>query len=157
MIKKSLITLLFTVLAGCAMTTQYQPFSAMSSMGYTEVQLDSTRYIITFTSPRPDKQTAVIQGALKRAAEITIQNGFDFFVILSDSANESSSSFTAGGAYTATRVGNQTFGTFSGGIPIVVQKSQQQITIQMVKGMSIPNALNARETLLINSKAFTGN
>jgi hypothetical protein len=142
------------LLAGCG--TPYKPASVWDPRnGYTEVFLDNTRVVITFSSTRQDRGEAVIRGAMLRAAELAKERGFDAFVVLSDTGNESTTGFTTGGTYTATTIGGQTFGTVTPGIPIIISQAQHRITVQFINGYSSgSSAFKADEVILENKKRF---
>jgi hypothetical protein len=151
---KLLLLLPLLAIAGC-LATPYAKVSAMNPNGYSEVMLDSTRAAITFTSFRADRDEAVIKGALLRAAELAKENGFDTFAIISDSNTEQTSSIQTGGTYQATRVGNQTFGSFSPGMPLVLVRAQQRITVQFFqKRNAPPGAFDVEDVIKRNRPSF---
>jgi len=72
------------LLGGCATTsTPYQPVSASNrvSGGYSEVRLEADRYRVTFSGNMFTSRDKVEGYLLYRAAELTIQQGYDWFVI----------------------------------------------------------------------------
>jgi hypothetical protein len=123
-------------LAGCA--TPYSKSTAFSPNGFSDVMLDTSRAVITFKSARADRSEMVIKGAMLRAAELSKENGFDGFLVISDSSNQQTSSFQSGGFYQGTRVGNQTFGSFTAGVPIVINMVEQRLTVQFFKKDNLP-------------------
>lgn len=123
-------------LTGCA--TPYSKSTAFSPNGFSDVMLDASRAIITFKSARADRSEMVIKGAMLRAAELSKENGFDGFLVTSDSSNQQTSSFQSGGSYQGTRVGNQTFGSFTAGVPIVINMVEQRLTVQFFKKDNLP-------------------
>jgi hypothetical protein len=74
------------VLAGCATSgsTPYQPASSANAVqgGYSEVRLTEDRYSVTFAGNRLTSREQVEAFLLYRAAELTVQQGSDWFVIL---------------------------------------------------------------------------
>jgi len=67
-------------LAGCAATpTPYQPLA--KGQGYTEQKLESNRYRISFVGNEDTPRATAENYAMYRAAEFTLFNGFDYFVI----------------------------------------------------------------------------
>ena len=69
-------------LAGCATTTPYQPVT--DGYGYTEQRIEKNRYRVSFFgNSRTPKQT-VENYLLYRAAELTLQAGYDYFVLASN-------------------------------------------------------------------------
>ena len=71
-------------LAGCATTgTYYQPLEAghASRGGYSEIRLGEDRFEVTFVGNRLTSREQVETYLLYRAAELTLQQGQDWFVI----------------------------------------------------------------------------
>ncbi len=71
------------LLASCA--TKYAPVSGSfwtGQTGYSEVPLDSSTWQVTFAGNNNTTDDVVNRYALYRAAEITTQRGFDYFVVL---------------------------------------------------------------------------
>lgn len=66
--------------AGCATATPYQPAGA-SGDGYAEQKLENNRYKVTFAGNSSTSRQTVETYLLYRAAEITLQNGYDYFVM----------------------------------------------------------------------------
>jgi hypothetical protein len=144
---------LILVLAGC--TTPYKQSSIWDPNGYSEVFLDNSRAVITYTSTRGDRSEAVVRGVMLRAAELAKSRNFDGFVVLSDGGSESTSSFSTGGTYNATTIGGQTFGSITPGVPIIIARAQYRITVQFISGSkSVPNSLNADQVIAENAKLF---
>jgi len=70
-------------LSSCA--TKYQPVSGSfwtGHTGYSEVPLDSTTWQVTFAGNDNTTDDVVNRYALYRCAEITVQQGLDYFVVL---------------------------------------------------------------------------
>ena len=66
-------------LTACASLSPYGPQSSPSGQGYSEQRIESNRYQITYRGvgdPRP-----VADYALLRAADLTIENGNDWFEV----------------------------------------------------------------------------
>lgn len=72
-----------TLLAACASSgpTPYQPASANYSRGYTETKIEDTRYRISFKGNALTERETVENYMLYRAAELTLQSGYDTFTI----------------------------------------------------------------------------
>lgn len=66
------------VLAACATETPYSPADDRG-YGFTEQKIESDRYRITFAGNSLTDRQTVETYLLYRAAELTLQNGFDFF------------------------------------------------------------------------------
>ncbi|MFA5941537.1 MAG: hypothetical protein WC809_19485 [Sinimarinibacterium sp.] len=76
------ILLLSTLLAACA-ATPYQPLA--KGYGYSEQKLESDRYRVAFAGNGQTSQDAVQNYLMYRAAELTLQNGRDYFVLVGTS------------------------------------------------------------------------
>ncbi len=70
------------LLAACATATPYQPRSA-DGYGFTEQQIEENRVTLAFRGNSLTEREAVENSVLYRAAELTVQKGFDYFVITS--------------------------------------------------------------------------
>jgi hypothetical protein len=114
----SRLAILFSLalLAGCA--TPYQPMSALG--GYREIQLAPDIYRVMFFGNGYTNSELAVEYSLRRCAELTEQNGYRYFGILSVEDLSTQSSFTIpGSAYTTgnvnvNQVGNMAFGTYTG-------------------------------------------
>ncbi|WP_166038057.1 hypothetical protein [Sphingosinicella sp. YJ22] len=76
--------LLAALLAGCMTATPYQPEAAGQrvSGGYSEQRLGPDRYRVHFHGNSMASRDRVEGYMLYRAAELTVQNGYDWFVIV---------------------------------------------------------------------------
>lgn len=70
---------LILLLAACAKPTPYQP--AIDGYGFTEQRIEDNRYRITFHGNSVTSQQVVEDYMLYRAAELTREQGYDFFEI----------------------------------------------------------------------------
>lgn len=70
------------VLAACATATPYQPEN--QGYGYFEQRIEKNRYRVTFSGNSETPKQTVENYLLYRAAELTVQNGYDYFVLASD-------------------------------------------------------------------------
>ncbi|MFC7291673.1 CC0125/CC1285 family lipoprotein [Hirschia litorea] len=82
--RQSVLAILTTtslVLAACASQPAYRPSSSYNGAGYSEQIIETNRYQVSFRgsslTPRDDVETYL----LLRSAELTLQNGYDYFVI----------------------------------------------------------------------------
>lgn len=85
------------VLAGCVTATPYQP--AIDGHGYSEQKLESNRYKVLFAGNSSTPRRTVENYLLYRAAEVTLQNGYDYFVLVdqsTDADTEYRESFSGG-------------------------------------------------------------
>ena len=74
-------TLLIAVsLAACAAPTPYQ--SADNGKGFTDQALETNRFRVSFTANSRTPRQTVENYLLYRAAEITLENGKDYFVVV---------------------------------------------------------------------------
>lgn len=90
--------LLAAVVAGLATacasagSTPYQPAGISGEFGYAEQQLEHNKMRLTFNGNALTDVTTVKKYVLYRAAEVTLQSGYDFF-ILADRGVEKESEF----------------------------------------------------------------
>ncbi|HSW14473.1 MAG TPA: hypothetical protein VLI06_16620 [Solimonas sp.] len=66
-------------LAGCASQTTYHPADSRGGEGYTETRLAPNHYRISFNGNSLTPSETVQNYALLRAAELTLQEGYDWF------------------------------------------------------------------------------
>lgn len=95
--KTIVVVCLVLSLAACA--TPYGKYGLLG--GYTDSRIDENTFSISVdTNGFTSQQTTSMQ-ALYRAAELTIENGFDFFVIVNDANNSTSMAMTMPGSSTS--------------------------------------------------------
>lgn len=70
---------LTVLVAACATQTAYMPADERGDYGYTETRLTENRYRVTFTGNSLTPRESVQDYALLRAAELTLENGYDWF------------------------------------------------------------------------------
>ena len=73
-------------LAACATATTYGPADA-NGYGYREQRVESDRYIVTFAGNLATNPDAVADAALRRAADLTLLQGYDWFEVVSRDTN----------------------------------------------------------------------
>ena len=89
-------------LAGCATQTPYKPAAERGAEGYTETQLTENRYRITFVGNTVTPSETVKDFALLRAAELTLQHGYEWFRIMErDNDKKVNSATTVGGGFSS--------------------------------------------------------
>lgn len=67
-------------LSACASTsTPYGPAGQGSRYGYSEIRLNDDRYRVSFSGNSVTSRDQVEMGLLLRAAELTVQSGYDWF------------------------------------------------------------------------------
>lgn len=142
------------LLAACASTpTPYQPMS--SGYGYSEQKLESNRYRITFAGNAATPQAAVENYVTYRAAQVTLQNGCDYFLLLGRSIQPGPGT-SHGKPSVGLGLGIGSFGSSGGiGISTSTEKSLNsgagligQADILIFKGdkpADKPEAMDARE------------
>lgn len=113
------------MLAACS--TPYQRASVIDGSGYTDTLLDQDRVVIIYSSTRMDRSTAVVNGAMLRAAELAKERGFDGFVVLSDSLEEHGSLLNLGSTSTEVRGSG-----LSGGFPALINRTDFRLSVRMV-------------------------
>src|SRR5689334_5212700 len=90
------------LLAACASgPTPYQPGAANSNdRGYAESKIESDRYRISFKGNSMTDRETVENYLLYRAAELTLQNGYDVFTVVNrDTDKDSTIRRTGSGFY----------------------------------------------------------
>lgn len=68
------------LLAACVMPTPYQP--ADGGYGYRDQQIEENRYRVSFDGNASTERDDVQNYLLYRAAELTVQQGYDYFTIV---------------------------------------------------------------------------
>lgn len=81
MIRLTLIGAALLALAACASATPYGPASGARGYGFSEQQIESDRFRITFRGNSATARETVENSLLFRAAELTVQEGYDYFVV----------------------------------------------------------------------------
>jgi len=81
--------------AACATTTPYQP-ADKRGLGYKNQQLETAKYRVTFQGNSLVDRATAENYVLLRAAQVTLENGFDSFEIVSQNADGLSTYRTSG-------------------------------------------------------------
>jgi hypothetical protein len=89
-----LAVLLLLGLAACSTPTPYQP--AADGYGYSEQQLESNRYRVTFSGNSVTPRETVQNYLLYRAAELTLAGGHDYFTLVDQNLERSTSYYGSG-------------------------------------------------------------
>lgn len=149
LITAGFVTSLSLALAACATATPYQP--ARDGQGYSEQRLESNRYKILFAGNSITPRQTVENYLLYRSAEVTLQNGYDYFVIAdtaTDAQTQYSQTFSGGfGSYFWGPYYGPGFGVNSGtSIPRTEYEAQANILVfKGAKPLNDVKAFNARE------------
>ena len=80
---KTITALLFAsalILGACASTTDYGPAASGGGYGYSDQAIETNRHRVSF---RGRNRQEAEDGALRRAAEVTQEKGFDHFTVVS--------------------------------------------------------------------------
>ncbi|MBB4658022.1 CC0125/CC1285 family lipoprotein [Parvularcula dongshanensis] len=99
--KAALIAAGLLTLAGCATSTPYTSAEgSRSGYGFTDQKIEDDRYRITFRGNSLTGRDTVENYLLYRAAELTLQNGYDYFVVVKDDTEKQTNYTSVGtGAY----------------------------------------------------------
>lgn len=99
MIRSLILAGAAATLAACATSTPYGPATGARGYGFSEQQIEQNRYRITFRGNSSTARETVENSLLYRAAELTVQNGYDYFVVV-ENDTEAKRSYT-GSSYPA--------------------------------------------------------
>jgi hypothetical protein len=98
---RTLIVLLTLAIAACATATPYQP--ASEGLGYSQQRLESNRFKVSFAGNSLTPRETVENYLLYRAAEVTLEGGFDWFLLVNQDTEKDTTylqSFSGGfGSY----------------------------------------------------------
>jgi hypothetical protein len=104
---------LAVALAACTTTTPYGAAADGRGYGYSEQRIEQNRYRIMFRGNSSTPRDHVENSLLYRAAELTLKNGYDYFVVVeSDTEARRSYSTTTSPAFGAYRYGYPGFYRF---------------------------------------------
>jgi hypothetical protein len=81
-LRNSAMALCVLLVAACQTPTPYQPAVTPNGDGYTTQQIESNRFRVSFKGNSLTTRQTVDTYMLYRAAEVTLQNGGDYFVIV---------------------------------------------------------------------------
>jgi hypothetical protein len=70
------------IVAACAHPTPYQPAAVQEGEGYTTQQIESSRFRVSFRGNSLTSRQTVDTYMLYRCAEVTLQNGDDYFIVV---------------------------------------------------------------------------
>lgn len=146
-----LAALAFLALAACASTpTVYGPAARPSAAGYREQRIESDRYRITFRANADIRARGAEDYALKRAGEITLREGGDWFRIVTRST-EQVGGRSGGGTSVGVGGSSGSYGSSVGvgvGIDLSPDSRQWDATLEILVGKgpksSDPDAYDAR-------------
>jgi hypothetical protein len=149
---------LFTLLAlaalvtACATPTAYGPVQRVGGPGYAETQIEADRFRVSFATAAGGQQRAE-DFALRRAAAVTIERGYDYFVVtqrfvedFAGGGGRSSFSFGVGGASFGRRSASSV--GVGVGVPLSGDSGAKvSLEVRLGRGQrpSDPNAYDARD------------
>ena len=153
--KRLLGTLALLALAACTSgPTRYIPALDGDDMGYREQRLEQERFRVSFRANPDLKAPQVEDMALRRAAELTVQNGYDWFHVVTRSTDLAGGSYSQGGPTVGLGGSTGSYGSSLGlglGFNLGGDSRQYQSTLEILMGSgpkpSDPNAYNARSVL----------
>lgn len=79
MLKNVLIVCAALALSACASSPTYTPAARAGAPGYSEAAIELNRYFVTYRAPSATDAALVQDYALLRAADLTLQNGREWF------------------------------------------------------------------------------
>ena len=85
---------LLLALGACAIETPYQPGNG--GYGYREQQIEDNRYRVSFAGNPSTPRETVQNYLLYRAAELTVQKGFDYFTVVDQDVERSTRYHSSG-------------------------------------------------------------
>lgn len=101
--KRFLPILLALALGACATATPYQPATPSSGGGYSERRIEDNRYQVSFRGNSLTERDTVETYLLFRAAELTLAQGFDYFIVTTRDVNKQSRVYAEPGPYAGFR------------------------------------------------------
>ncbi|MDN5942172.1 MAG: hypothetical protein L0H94_09845 [Nitrospira sp.] len=152
--KKLAVVFMVATLSACA--TPYGEYGILG--GFTDARIDENTFSISVDTNGLTSQQTTSMHALFRASELTVENGFDYFVIASDANNSTSMAMVMPGGSTSNTTIN-TYGSTAYGrttttyapttvVPVVYPNST--LIIKSFKGTKpegVPNAYDARSVM----------
>ncbi len=121
--EKAGIIMILLILTGCA--TPYQRIGL--SGGYEDTRLGDDLFMVSFRGNGYTSATRVFDMTLRRASEITIENGYSYFTILQSSDTSSTQFYNSGSGQV---IGNS---VFYNGTSIPVRKAANIMVIKAFK------------------------
>ncbi len=76
---RSLAIAAVLALSACATAPTYAPATRQGGPGFSETQIEANRYFVTYRAPSASDQSLVHDFALRRAADITLERGREWF------------------------------------------------------------------------------
>ncbi len=144
------------ILSACVTATPYQP-QGDEGDGYADFRLEDDKFRVTFTGNSLTDLPRVENYLLFRAAEVTVQFGYDYFIVLEE-GTEAISTFRSFGTFIDGAPGRFVYGTtgFGAGFGTTsgTTRERREYTAQAIiqtgrgpKPKDNPSAFDARQIL----------
>lgn len=78
------IVLVTILLASCTASTDYQCFADRNRIGYTSLRRSNDSYSISYQGAEYSRQEQIYDYVLLRSAELTVECGYNYFVVVSN-------------------------------------------------------------------------
>ena len=111
-VRRTVLVVVFLVAACAGGPTPYQP--ATDGYGYSEQQIEDNRYRVTFAGNDLTSPDVVQNYLLYRAAEVTLDHGYDYFTVVDRNLDRSTTYWGSGDTYLGTGFGRYSGGGFIG-------------------------------------------
>lgn len=87
------------LVAGCATETTYRPATGQgfNRTGYSDRQIEDNRFLISFAGNSVTSRDTVERYLFFRAAELTLQNGYDYFLMADRDTDRQTQTYTTPG------------------------------------------------------------
>lgn len=146
---RSLMMISLLTLGACT-SPAYGPASSAASFGYTEQKIENGRFRVTYRGQSIDDAT---DGALRRAAELTLAAGYDYFTTISLDTERLDNRGSGSRVGIGTGSGSRSGTSVGVGISLPLGGSNEKVAarIEVIMGFGEkpdePNAYDARAVL----------
>lgn len=89
-LKTLLLVASAAVLTACATATPYQAAVEQNKVGYSDTKIESNRFNVSFSGNSLTSQETVETYLLHRAAELAVENGYDYFTVVDEETQKDS-------------------------------------------------------------------
>lgn len=89
------------MVAGCGTETAYHPAtgSGLARTGYSDRMIEPNRFTVSFAGNSYTSRDTVERYLLYRSAELTVQHGFDYFILADRNTDKHTHTYTTPGAF----------------------------------------------------------
>lgn len=139
-------SLVLLIITACA--TPYQPQGFRGR--YSDLQLDAKTFRVDFNGNGFTSRRTVETYLLYRCAEVTVDRGYDYFIIVDRSSEMKTEGYTTPGSFQANTYGGYTSGTYTPGQTYTYRKHGGTMIIKSFRGTKPsdnPAAFDARELM----------